>query len=701
MKRLFCLFALILPLPLPALTLVEDGAPRATIVLPEKAKPVEAYAARELAHHVRAASGAELPIVPESEAAARPGAHIYVGATRASAKVATFTPPERFAWEREKYPWTGRMHEGALYFLGVDGEGEITGPESARAQHESQPLGTLFAVYDFLENELGVRWIWPGPLGEVVPPKASLSVRDDYRADGMPRFINAYWRAWHRVSLSKAGWSSEAARDRFVREQREWLIRQRFRRLSPLAGSEGLVHTPTRTTHPGIVAMTPDGQRTSYYAASVKGTRSSAWNRVAMCVSNPDLPRLYLDYMEHRGKKDAEWANIDIPGVNETDIPGYCVCAECRAWDAPDPRFATNPYWKGELTPRTTTEMWNALSPAAGNSPALSDRYAKFWLATQQEAQSRHPGGRIWAYAYTNYATPPKETKLNENILVATVHWPYLFWPQDQDAELEQTWDGWHATGASLMLRPNSTYNGHGLPVFYARSLARAFSHAAANGLVATDFDTLTGQWGTQGPTLYTVARIHNHPQESADAILNEFYSAFGPAKEAVAAYFAHWEAHYATLTSAQLLQMRQRAQQNWETLGTPRFSRLLMTAELFPPAVVAQGRVLMDAATSQAQASGDALAIARVAVLDAGLRNSELTLAAVERYWAYVHGRTLPNRLALEKTVEALAAWRRANADALYQNLAWLDGQERNLWHPTHLGELKARSGDAGVDAD
>ena len=38
------------------------------------------------------------------------------------------------------------------------------------ASNLGTPVGTLFAVYDVLDNDLGVRWLWPGKSGEFVPP---------------------------------------------------------------------------------------------------------------------------------------------------------------------------------------------------------------------------------------------------------------------------------------------------------------------------------------------------------------------------------------------------------------------------------------------------------------------------------------------------------------------------------------------------
>ena len=51
-----------------------------------------------------------------------------------------------------------------------------TQPDGALCLAGNRKDGTAFAVYRFLEEFAGVRWHWPGELGEVVPHRPSLSV---------------------------------------------------------------------------------------------------------------------------------------------------------------------------------------------------------------------------------------------------------------------------------------------------------------------------------------------------------------------------------------------------------------------------------------------------------------------------------------------------------------------------------------------
>ena len=50
-----------------AIRLVDDGKPAAAVILPDTPQPACKLAAEELVMHIRKASGAELPVYPESQ----------------------------------------------------------------------------------------------------------------------------------------------------------------------------------------------------------------------------------------------------------------------------------------------------------------------------------------------------------------------------------------------------------------------------------------------------------------------------------------------------------------------------------------------------------------------------------------------------------------------------------------------------------
>ncbi len=133
--------------------------------------------------------------------------------------------------------------------------------------------------------------------------------------------------------------------------------------------------------------------------------------------------------------------------------------------------------------------------------------------------------------------------------------------------------------------------DGHNLPIFFARKLGEDFSYAAAHGLIGTDFDSLTGQWASQGPNLYLLARLHECPRMTVAKVLDEYYSAFGPAAAAVRAYFAHWE----KVSDAVTDDLAKEAELHWASFYRD-------ADRIFTPGVLATGRDLLEKAAAAAQ---------------------------------------------------------------------------------------------------
>ena len=140
------------------------------------------------------------------------------------------------------------------------------------------------------------------------------------------------------------------------------------------------------------------------------------------------------------------------------------------------------------------------------------------------------------------------------------------------------------------------------MPHIYARQFADEFGHYAANAMVATDFDSLTGQWAAQGTNLYLLHRLHTRADRPVDEVLEEYYSAFGPAAEQVERYFDYWEEY--TMSD------RGRFDRAQQEAGVSRyrnfaaFAHALYPQELFEPAEA----ILAEAAEA---AAGDDLSAA------------------------------------------------------------------------------------------
>jgi hypothetical protein len=198
MRRFIVLIAMtcLLGLEAGAVELVRDGKAVGSIVVPAHPLAVESYAAKEVQYHVERATGAKLPIVGEGEETGAKS-RVYLGKCVAAANIHL---------EASSLPGNSYIVKSAggdLYIVGKDGRGDPLN----RDTHE----GTLFGVYDILEDDMQVRWLWPGQLGEVIPRRDNLALAP---VEGIvqPRLWFKEWRG----DLSEG--------------ERVWLKRQRFGR---------------------------------------------------------------------------------------------------------------------------------------------------------------------------------------------------------------------------------------------------------------------------------------------------------------------------------------------------------------------------------------------------------------------------------------------------------------------------------------
>ena len=130
------------------------------IVTGGRPKEAQVRAATELQEHIRLMSGATLPILKENELPPdAPKTLILVGQSnlaKARGVDTSSLEPETFLV---------KTVDATLILAGEDGGSK----ENARR-------GTLWAVYDFLQDQLGCRWIWPGDIGRVVPRRTTIAV---------------------------------------------------------------------------------------------------------------------------------------------------------------------------------------------------------------------------------------------------------------------------------------------------------------------------------------------------------------------------------------------------------------------------------------------------------------------------------------------------------------------------------------------
>lgn len=586
-----CSLAIAAPASAAGLTLVADGKPQALIVLPDAPSAAAKQAAAVLRDHLREISGATLQIVAEKalgETSVRDG-RLAASAQSASAFIL--------------------VGEGALVGkLGVSSAG--VGPGGIRLRTlpnvlallgpddktPSDPSGTLHAVTAFLE-QLGCRYLWPGPSGKVVPRRATIIV-SDLCLDYSPKILQRKIRDGHysdriQVGLDRLGFTAEQFKRLHQQATRAPTAAPDWYAWNGEGGSLDLRsgHAFGRywekygKEHPQWFAMQPNGSR----------DQSLAGDRARLCKTNPELIEQIAREKIEQLKADRLHHSASL-APNDGGRMTFCMCPECKKLDPPEGRKIQLQYHDTSGA-RPETKFFEYVS--------LTDRMIHFYNAVTERVVNECPDALLVADAYSAYSSPPLRAKLHPSVVIRFVPMTYL-----DEAQRKQDladWDAWAAAASKIYFRPNCLLAGRreGTLLVYVRRMAEDLRYLAGHHMMATDFDSCAHNWATQGLNYYALVRLLWNPELSADAIIDDYCrSGFGRAAEPVKQYFL-------------------RVQELTDQIA----QRKLHVTEPFTPEVTAALRQLLDKAKQLA--AGDEAILARVAFLRQGLEFTDLQARA------------------------------------------------------------------------
>ncbi|MBP5640108.1 MAG: DUF4838 domain-containing protein [Victivallales bacterium] len=618
--------ALALAFSASAADLFVNGKVTAEIVIPQKALSIEQEAAADLAEMLEKATGAKFEIVTAATQGMTP---IRLGR---AAKVA---PPAKMDHG------VVVIGSNAIDIVGYDGNGEF--------KNLRTPAGTFFATCEFLERELGVRYLWPGEIGTYVEKKASLTIAPK-QYDVIPHLPFCEWR------LSQADdscWNDIANKKRYYNETFRWLRRQRNSFSAGYGGyghAFGNYYAKYFKTNPNIFQLNFDGTR---------GPRGGAPIFSSMCVTNPEFWKIIID----------NWNGGPILNLNENDTAGQCVCPECLKWDlskdegrverAKKAFEARNRYWYKELG-------------------SLSNRYAHFLLETQKLADKKNPNHTIIGLIYANYYEPPT-VKLNKRILMR--YCPPLMFPwSDRTVKMaKDTWQGWYDAGVSLMFRPNCTLDGHNFPLLYYPEFADLSDFMSQRGIAACDLDSLTGSFSTNALTLYVIAsKMAKGPRAELKNLEDDYFKAFGLAEPALRKFIAIMRK--ATLNGQDILE-RERDEAN--IVGSSYYTNFFTVGvKFYTPDVLDEGEAALKEAEAAVAADKGSMAARRVEFLRLGYDDMKMVLKCQREFNDYHKSH---QSLKLAKAMRDLYDYRKANESKLYCNIGFFRKREENSW-PTPL---------------
>ena len=475
-----------------------------------------------------------------------------------------------------------------------------------------QEYGTINAVYTFLQDQLGVRWLWPGELGEDVPKSQRITISSslDYRHHPQMR---ARGSMFNYCRLGNKGYG----------KSHEWTMRQRLQ-LDSLAieGGHGFGDWWDRyhEKHPEIFALQPDGTRSGFPNS----------HNAKLCMSNPKVWELWLEGVAEELQQDPH-RTVFNASPNDGWASGHCVCDRCSAWDHPDgePRVFN---WYHQNKER----------------PATSDRDVTFANKLGELLKQKYPGKdyHVMMLSYGHSRPAPVKARPADNVIMTIVanffgRTGLVDRGSTRGDTYRQQFEAWAKIVPSMFWRPNTGSPAgwqQGLPDIHVAQTIRDFKDVAAANCIGIYIDGVWEHWATEGPLYYIMAQLAWNPAADAEAILSDYYTrAFGPAAPHVREYFESIEKERMPF-----------AAKNGE-------AGVFSFPQLYTEALLTASQARLDRAAAAVPA--DSIFAKRVAFIQAGLTHTKLmmdTITLMDGYWkkkdAAVAERVKQNWAAMEK---------------------------------------------------
>ena len=400
-----------------------------------------------------------------------------------------------------------RIDGNAVWFWGDDG-GSDTALDwgDNRGKTSRKRHGTLFAVSLFLENELGIRWLWPGEDGIEYAARKTVALPVRKEASFETKLLKSEIRNYPHYGagpryLEASGYTPKPLRDmnrdfenRAHDARAKWLLRHRLQDRAHFKYGHAYTKWKDRfeKTHPEYL----NWNRTK----GNRGDTGTQWrDRTKLCVSNEAVvDQIIADWL---AAGTNEYLN-----VCENDSAFYCECEGCCALDVrlPDEKEFTH----------------------------VTDRYCNLWNRIAKKAIAIRPDVKLVSYAYSHYRKAPRRERIEypENMVFGFV--PSLM--DDASAEFVR----WRERGMRhFFLRPNFHHYLGTIPRGLEKVLFDNFHECLDFGMIGVDYDAPPHRH-IMDLEYYVTAKMVADPEGMFEDFCREFYSGFGPAADDVRAYF-------------------------------------------------------------------------------------------------------------------------------------------------------------------
>jgi len=315
--------------------IAQDGKAQAAIVVAANASEPEQHAAAELAHFLGEITGGTFEIVNKPK----------------TDRSNLFVAPE--AALRARAGGSGELGSDGIVIKTVGNNLFLAG---------GLPRGVLYAVYTFLEDELGCRW-WSSK-ASTIPSKPTVTVVDiDVRHVPPLEYREPYWY------------------DAF---DGNWAVRNKCNgQGARVDAKRGGKHVYQGFVHTFFPLIPPDKYFKNHpeWFSEIDGKRKH--ERTQLCLTNEEMRKELVENLKQRLRANPA---ATIASVSQNDWHGNCQCAKCKAVEEEE-----------------------------GSPAGLMLRFVNA-VAADIEEEFPHVAISTLAYQYTR--KPPKHVKPRDNVIV-------------------------------------------------------------------------------------------------------------------------------------------------------------------------------------------------------------------------------------------------------------------------------------------
>jgi len=425
------------------LPIVRNSIPNAAIVIPIPVSSDLKTAATMLADYVRKSTGALLPLEDSSNAIkSKTAVRIWLGTSKYSS---------------EMFKRIGHLkNDGFVIMFPTANDVAIVSPTD---------LGVQNGVYEFLERYIGVRWLFPGIKGEVVPHRSSLVIP--------------------KVEIKQEpAFSTRLLSGLIGPEQALWARRNRM--VSTIVFHHNMAN---------IIPVCKYGKSNPEFFPIQKGKRiipdpsnESGWQP---CFSAPGLVDTSILQIKRFFATHKDIKSFSL-GVN--DAGGFCVCDNCL---------------------RAVNGKKNVYG-----YPDYSNLYYRWVDKVVSGVLQEYPDKKFGCLAYREVMSPP-DTVVNDAV-TPFITGETIKWADDENRkEAESMTKQWSSVARQLGWYDYVYGTPYLVPRVYIHTMSESYKFMNQNG-VREMYAEAYPNFG-EGPKPYIVLKLMWNPQLDADKVVDDW----------------------------------------------------------------------------------------------------------------------------------------------------------------------------------